>query len=158
MQKRIVGPGRVDLFLPDYRGICNEVIRRFMPIAGARITTAAKNRLGLYQLPGFRRWKRLAPATIRRKQKLLSRRGLSGEYPLIETKLMYESVRHAERGPRETVIMAGFPAHVHEQDPLVAPFTLPPNNLPRREFLWPALTNMKETLTRELEERVARAL
>ena len=157
MFRRTVGSG-VELYFPDYESTLKDVIRRFMPVAGARIQESAKKRLGHYSMPGYRTWPPLARSTVRRKRRMLAQRGFIGDTPLIDVDVMRQSIRHAERGPRETVIMAAFPAHVHEQDPLVAPFRLPPNNLPRREFLWPALSHSIEPLVKDLEEAAVRRM
>ena len=157
MRRRRTGHG-IDMDLPDWEFEAREVIRRYMPVAGEKITRTAKARIGHYQVPGFfKRWKTLSRKTVRRKQRYLSIRGYSGDSPLIAQDIMRQAIRHVEPGPRATIVIAPFPAHVHEQDSEVALFTIPPNRLPRREFLWPSLTNSIPKIIEELEERARRS-
>lgn len=156
----------VTIKLPHYGAILSRIIRDFMPIAGKRIRTRAWDKIGVYQpaSAGTPAWPKLAASTLRRKRRSLKRMGQrapwmratggGADQPLIDTGKMGNSIDF--RVARNTAfVFADFPMHVHEQDTLVAPFTVPPNALPRRAVLWPALEESIPPLIDELEAFVA---
>jgi hypothetical protein len=137
-----------------------QIARRFLPRAGFIVQGHIVKQLGHYQ-PG---WPVLSPNTIARKRRRGIRKSGSiklmafpggGDSPLIDTGEMAQSVTHRV-AQGVAVIEADFPAQMHEQDKDVGDFTIPPNNLPARPFMWPGLVNSEADLIDELERFVSR--
>ena len=121
---------------PDIRTVIKGAIKEFMPKAGDKIRQTAKDKLGRQQ-PGHAK---LAESTIRkkRKRKLISGRHLYfnriksdpmtgiGSTPLVDRGFMLASIKHFETG-NSTHIVADYPMNLHEQDPEVGTFNVPPS-------------------------------
>lgn len=145
---------------PNISAMVQAACGEFAGYAARRLKLSVQSKLGTYQAG----WPALAKSTIRKKAKrrhgpraqMLKRNAVFGpayssDAPLVDKGEMARGISGFARGTAAHVT-APFPMHVHEQDFEVADFRVPPNNLPARPVLGPALEENIDPLTAELEQ------
>lgn len=152
------------LSLPNYAQLVQQGIRQFRPYAGKVLVSKMRSKIGTQQ-PG---WADLKPSTLARKARHLRgsrkvkqvRMGWGNNTPLLDTARMRNSLRFGLL-PNGVEVTADFPMGQHEQDALIAEFTIPSigeYKLPRRAVMGPSLEESIEPLANELEIQMGQLL